>query len=100
MTWNKTVISEEFLSESCCLGDIDGDTKLELVAGKYIWKIHDNPIEAIKIRELQNTWLPDWPHPHLRKGSGKPQYINSTYDFLAHIKYILTENMRSMRNKS
>lgn len=87
MNWIRKTLTEEFLSESCCFADMDGDGDDELVAGSYWWKRDGSA--KIKFREIHPAFLPDWPHPHkpdphphFRRGTGVPAYKASTYDYL------------------
>jgi hypothetical protein len=91
MTWTKTTLTDEFVGESCCFADIDGDGTVELVAGDYWWKLGDEGY-CRQFRRVTPAWLPEWtpkdridPFPTLRPGSGAPQYRDSMHDFAVDI---------------
>lgn len=87
MSWTCVTLTDEFVSEGCCFGDIDSDGALELVAGEQWWKL-DGSQRGTRFRRVTPEWLPDWtpldredPTPHLRRGGGPPRYRNATYDW-------------------
>ncbi|WP_225731023.1 MULTISPECIES: hypothetical protein [unclassified Nocardia] len=87
--WQHTTLTTDFLAESCCVADMNGDGIDELVAGDRWWPIDRSPCTPTRFRTIARTWLPRWgggdrpdPHPHLRESSGgPPQYRAATYDW-------------------
>ena len=57
--WKKTILSGEFVSESCAIFGYDISSNPIIIAGEYLW-YKDGKKE--RIREINDAWLPPWPH--------------------------------------